>query len=567
LSIAETSPAEPFRAGPPPGHAPTRLPPHLTESVLDAASCMVIVTEAGTGVILDLNSAAERLMGFARDQVIGLRLWDLAAPAQQAMLRRALEGPDSEGLPMSFESTVNLRNGTPTRIVWSSDFITDDAGIQTHVVITGVDMTSAAAGGLLGHVVRAANVTALISTDRRGRVTYCSSGAEQMLGYSEAELVGQLLPQGLFDPAEFQARAEALAMPADLRLLTVTDRRIERRTGPRVDLGAGDRRRPGSDARREAKRAGGESLENRDWTLVRKDGTRLIASVAISVVNDAAGRHVGYLGVAHDVTERREANRLLSVALANEGKALRRLQDLDRIKSEFAATVSHELRTPTTSIAGYLELLEDGFAGELSPAQLELVQTVRRNTTRLAGLAEDLLTLTQVDEGEMALDLVELDLREVVNRAEETMRALLVDRCLDNMVEVPDLPVMVSGDARHLDQVVSNLISNAIKFTDDGGDISCLLTVDEGEAVLRVSDTGIGIPIPEQSEVFTRFFRSSTAQARAIQGIGLGLSIAASIIHAHGGQISVDSEHMQGTTFTVRIPLAVPEPTAAPVTA
>ncbi len=119
---------------------------------------------------------------------------------------------------------------------------------------------------------------------------------------------------------------------------------------------------------------------------------------------------------------------------------------------------------------------------------------------------------------------------------------------------MPDDPVVVLGDASHLDRVLMNLLSNAVKFTPDGGQISCRLSERERWAELVVSDTGIGIPEDEQAELFTKFFRSSTAQERAIQGTGLGLSIIDSIVAAHGGDIAVSSAHLEGTTFTVRLP-------------
>ena len=112
----------------------------------------------------------------------------------------------------------------------------------------------------------------------------------------------------------------------------------------------------------------------------------------------------------------------------------------------------------------------------------------------------------------------------------------------------------VIGDAAHLDRVLMNLLSNAVKFTPNGGRISCRLEATASWASLEVSDTGIGIPEEEQAELFTKFFRSSTAQERAIQGTGLGLSIIDSIVAAHGGDIDVRSAHLQGTTFTVKLP-------------
>jgi PAS domain S-box-containing protein len=172
----------------------------VSSAILDATSSLLIVTEIGTGRIIAINRATEELTGYSRDQVIGLPLWEIAAPAHQAMIRRALTESTDRALPDSFESTVNLRGGQPRRIVWSSTFLTNDLGARTNVVMTGIDMSSqAASGGLFAHLMLAANATALVSTDRRGRVTYCSAAAEQMLGVRGDDLVGEPLPTTLFD--------------------------------------------------------------------------------------------------------------------------------------------------------------------------------------------------------------------------------------------------------------------------------------------------------------------------------------------------------------------------------
>ena len=124
------------------------------------------------------------------------------------------------------------------------------------------------------------------------------------------------------------------------------------------------------------------------------------------------------------------------------------------------------------------------------------------------------------------------------------------------MFETPPYPVWVCADVEALGSVVTNLVSNALKFTEDGGWVRCRLRTVGDQARLEVSDNGLGIPEPEQRDLFTRFFRSSTAQLRAIQGSGLGLTIVEAIVRGHEGDISVLSEHMEGSTFTVNLPLA-----------
>jgi signal transduction histidine kinase len=239
-------------------------------------------------------------------------------------------------------------------------------------------------------------------------------------------------------------------------------------------------------------------------------------------------------------------------------------------KTEFVATVSHEMRTPMASIAGFIELLEDDVEGTLSEDQKSFVDAIRRNSDRLTALADDLLMLSSLESGSFDHEQVDVDLRKVVLATQAVLEPVITARNLEVDFDVPLGPVMVHGDVQNFESVVSNLLSNALKFTEDGGWVRCRLRVVAGSVRLEVSDNGLGIPLGEQAELFTRFFRSSTAHEHAIQGSGLGLTIVDSIVQGYGGDISVVSEHMVGSTFTVNLPrrrLARPvdEPPLTPV--
>ena len=223
-------------------------------------------------------------------------------------------------------------------------------------------------------------------------------------------------------------------------------------------------------------------------------------------------------------------------------------------KTEFVATVSHELRTPMASIAGFLELLEDDDANTLSEEQKGFVDAIRRNSDRLTALADELLMLSSLESGPFDHEQTDVDLREVVLTAQSALEPAISARNVEVCFEVPPVPVMVHGDVQNFESVVSNLLTNALKFTEDGGWVRCRLRVVAGSARLEVSDNGLGIPEDEQAELFTRFFRSSTAHEHEIQGSGLGLTIVDSIVQGYGGDISVVSEHMVGSTFTVNLP-------------
>ena len=223
-------------------------------------------------------------------------------------------------------------------------------------------------------------------------------------------------------------------------------------------------------------------------------------------------------------------------------------------KGDFVAAVSHELRTPLTSIIGYLELLEDEDSGSLNSTQATFLDAASRNSDRLMALAGDLLTVASLEAG-VHHEHVRLDLGTVLREARAALDPVLKDRRIQVTFEIPAEPVMVPGDAANLVALVTNLVGNAVKFTEDDGWVRCTLRAAEGRARIDVSDNGLGIPRAEQRDLFTRFFRSSTAQEREIQGTGLGLTIVEAIVHGHGGDISVVSEHLAGSTFTVLLPM------------
>lgn len=255
-----------------------------------------------------------------------------------------------------------------------------------------------------------------------------------------------------------------------------------------------------------------------------------------------------------------EAHARLSAALLTESMAVEHLREVSDAKSEFVATISHELRTPLTSIAGYVELLEDEGEHELSPTQTRFVRAIARNTDRLSSLADDLLHLAGFNARPIATASPVVDLRDVVGHAREVLATIRPPHPLSVSFELPELPVLVRGDSEQLERVVLNLMSNAYKFSDAGGSVVCRVEDDAESAALRVTNTGVLIPEAERAELFTRFFRGSSARDRAIQGTGLGLAIVASVVATHHGAVSVESDGVSGTSFLVRLPRADADP-------
>ncbi|MFE9776191.1 ATP-binding protein [Streptomyces sp. NPDC005931] len=237
-----------------------------------------------------------------------------------------------------------------------------------------------------------------------------------------------------------------------------------------------------------------------------------------------------------------------------ETHLVEKLQALDKAKSDFLSTVSHELRTPLTSIVGYVELLKDEETGPLTPPQQRMLEVVDRNANRLRALIEDLLTLSRIESGAFGSSKEPVDLCRLTTSAVDAVRPAAEAASVVLETRCPSRPLVLEADSDQLDRVLMNLLSNAVKFTPRGGRVTVSAEARDGEAVLCVSDTGIGIPEAERDRLFQRFFRASNATEAAIPGTGLGLTIVRTIVANHGGEMEVHSEEGSGTTFTVRLP-------------
>ncbi|WP_432093323.1 ATP-binding protein [Streptomyces sp. bgisy100] len=244
---------------------------------------------------------------------------------------------------------------------------------------------------------------------------------------------------------------------------------------------------------------------------------------------------------------------------AQEGRLVEELRALDKAKSDFLSTVSHELRTPLTSIAGYVELLLDEDTGELAAPQRRALDVVERNTVRLRTMIEDLLTLSRIEAGSYKGIKQVVDVCGIVEAVTDAMRPQAQDKDVELRSACALEPLTANADPDQLDRMLMNLMSNAVKFTPRGGTVTIRAVRTGPDVDLIVQDTGIGIPESEQKHLFTRFFRASNASGLAVPGTGLGLTIVRTIVANHGGDLSIDSREGEGTTVTVRLPLAAEE--------
>jgi PAS domain S-box-containing protein len=269
-------------------------------------------------------------------------------------------------------------------------------------------------------------------------------------------------------------------------------------------------------------------------------------------LRDSRGQIIGTFGITRDVTAQIRAENALARQALELSAQNDRLRGLDALKDEFIALVSHELRTPLASVIGYVELLRDEYTRD--PVADQFAEVIERNARRLLHLVGDLLFLSRVQSGKMALELRSADLADVAVHAVADMRPEAQRKHIDLSLSITAAPHL-TVDAARMAQVLGNLISNAVKFTPDGGKVEVRLGTEGDQAVLAVADTGVGIPAGDLAQIFERFFRTAMATRQAIPGTGLGLTIAKAIVEAHQGTITVDSDEGRGSTFKICLPL------------
>lgn len=240
----------------------------------------------------------------------------------------------------------------------------------------------------------------------------------------------------------------------------------------------------------------------------------------------------------------------LELARANE-----KLQHLDHMKSEFISVVAHQLRTPLSATKWALDILAEEHKDSLTSEQKELVEKARGSNERMIRIADDLLKVDFADSGKMQYKFGETDLTKIIEEEvkERQLQAQEKNVTLTYKI-VEDLP-LVSGDNEKLHAVLQNLIDNAIKYTLKGGTVTLSATVDKKNILVKVGDTGIGIPENDKERIFSKFYRSTNAVSTETGGSGLGLFFVQKIINRHGGEVWFESEVGKGSTFYFTVPI------------
>jgi PAS domain S-box-containing protein len=463
-----------------------------------------------------LSDAIEELVGYPSSDFIGNRTRSFASvvhPEDRKRLAAEIDVSVSDRRPYTTDYRVIHRDGSVRYVIEQGQAVLNaDGRVRLDGAIFDVtERRRAEIEGLKLAAIVESSDDAIVSTQLDGTVTSWNKGAEALFGYTAAEMVGEsistLAPEGVEDEP--------------LRNLAAV-----------LETGEG---------RFEA-------------TRVRKDGIPVDVSLTISAVRNPAGEIVSIAAIVQDITDRKRAEQERAAFTRELEAQNERLLELDKLKDEFVALVSHELRTPLTSIRGYLELVLDGEAGSVTDEQRQFLGIVERNANRLLDLVSDLLFLAQIEAGKLSLEVGSVDLAAVAAESVETARPLAEEKAITLTLATSPVPVF-TGDRARLAQLLDNLVSNAVKFTPEGGRVDVRASSSRDKAILEVRDTGMGIPAEEQEHVFERFFRTTRATEQAIQGTGLGLAICKAIVHAHGGQITLASSDGEGATFRVAIPI------------
>jgi len=282
----------------------------------------------------------------------------------------------------------------------------------------------------------------------------------------------------------------------------------------------------------------------REITIERPDGERLTVSASASPIHDKSGKLIGAVNVLFDLTETRRAEESL--------------KETDRARNEFLALLSHELRNPLAAIPFAIELLRPVVTQ--SPDSKSALEVIDRQTQQIAKLVDDLVDLARLTVNKLELSPQRVDLTEVLRTLEKTTRPLVEAAGQTLTFTLPAQPIFVFADLTRLNQVISNLLHNAIKFNNWHGQIWVTFAKQDQEAVIRVKDTGVGISAATLDHIFELFAQGKSGMSRPQTGLGIGLGVAKRLVDLHHGQINARSEGPgKGSEFEVRLPIATNE--------
>lgn len=474
----------------------------LIESNIDA-----LMTTDPLGIITDVNQQMEQLTGCSRGELIGspFKFYFSDPLRAEDGIRQVL----CEGKVTNYELTARAKNGQETVVSYNATTFNDQAGKLQGVFAAARDVTERKRAELLFRGLLESAPDAMVIVNQKGQIVLVNTQTEQLFGYSRQELLGQLVE--ILIPKRHQ-----MSHPAQRQSYFQ-----QPRTRP---MGTG-----------------------RDLFGMRKDGSEFPVEISLSPLETDEGVLVS--SSIRDITEHKRTERAIqdkNVELENAIQA----------KDRFLASMSHELRTPLNAIIGFTGTLLMKFPGPLNDEQEDQLQTVERSATHLLSLINDLLDMAKIDSGKVELNLVPVACQSVIDEVIGALKPMAVQKRLNLSVAVPDREVLLRTDRRALTQILLNLTTNALKFTDQGMVHIQLRQRDESVGLvteISVADSGIGIRAEDRNRLFQAFQQIRGKGQATQQGTGLGLHVSQKLARLLGGEIHLESEPDKGSIFTLAI--------------
>jgi PAS domain S-box-containing protein len=471
-----------------------------------------IVSKSLEGVILSWNRGAERIFGYRAEEVIGRPIHILIPPERIAEEPHILERLKRGDRIDHYETVRVAKDGRRVDISLTVSPIRDSSGRIFAASKIARDVTERR---IVREALRASEErlrqllslmpAAVYTCDLAGRITFYNMRAAELWGRSP-------------DDGDTEQK-----FCGSYRLY-----HLDGSPAPLAETPMAEALRTGKPAR------------DREVVVERPDGSRIIVSVNIDPLFDASGQRCGAINVFQDITGRKRTEEALKLA--------------DRRKNEFLAMLAHELRNPLAPIRNAVQLLRR--LGPQDPQLQHARDVIERQTQHMERLVGDLLDTSRITRGKITLRKEPLELMHVIGRAMETSRPLIEARRQHLAVSLPKEPVRLRGDVIRLAQVVSNLLSNAAKYTEEGGHIWLTGDVEKGEIVIRVRDDGMGIPAAFLPHIFDLFTQAERSLDRSQGGLGIGLALVRSLVELHGGRVQAFSSGPGlGSEFVIYLPI------------
>jgi PAS domain S-box-containing protein len=467
-----------------------------------ASSDDTIISKTLEGVITSWNPAAERMFGYVEAEVLGRHI-SLIIPSERLEEETYIIGQVMQGNKIDHFETVRLaKDGTLVPISLTVSPVRSQNGVIVGASKIARDISERQKTdekqAMLAAII-ATSDDAIISKTLQGTILSWNPSAERIFGYSEKEAIGRHI--SLIIPLERLSEEELI-------ISNITK---------------------------------GNKVDHFETVRMTKDGRKIPISVTVSPITDRVGRVIGASKIARDISERQTSQ-------AEKAKLYDQLKELNDKKDEFIGLASHELRTPLTSISGYLQILAQRITDEKDQ---QFLQKARQQVGRLSSLVNDLLDVSKIEAGKLQFSIENFDIRHVVNDAIDLISHANRHYQVALYTEAPEL--YISGDAHRIEQVMVNLLSNAIRYSPGGDRVEVYMSQEPGIVKIGIRDFGLGIPSDKLGHVFSRFYRISDTSPN-VSGLGIGLYLSHEIVTRHHGNIWAESEPGVGSTFWFTLP-------------